>query len=273
LLLLAKNLTMGEMQSSPLPISLSKSQTLKGVAIIPVVVIHFLAYLPGIYTVSQWHLLFTAIDQLGRYCVPLFLLLSGYGLALRYRNEEPALLAFFKQRVWKLIPLYLLWSVVSYVLLSIVPAWQTSGIAQPLWFQLLTGSADYQLYFVILIFQLYAVFPFCLKLVKKYPNFTLLMAFLVQLVLFVLYRRFELPGQNNLDGLEYLYFASWLGFFVLGIWLALRPFPIKLKPLLLPFTLIGGTIAVWDSWHLIRMVSHFLCHLLFPLATHYYSSI
>ena len=200
---------MDTMQSQPVQISLEKSQILKGLAIIPVVLIHYSAYLQGIYTTSKFQLFFIAVDQLGRYCVPLFLLLSGYGLALRYKNEQPIWLAFIKTRLWKLIPLYVLWSVVSYILLSVVPAWQSTGVHQPLWYQLLTGSADYQLYFVILIFQLYAVFPFFLRLVKKYPTLTLILSFMAQLFLFIYYRSYELPNQNNLDGLQYMYFASW----------------------------------------------------------------
>lgn len=240
------------MQARPVQISLEKSQVLKGLAIIPVVLIHYLAYLQGIYTVSKFHLFFIALDQLGRYCVPLFILLSGYGLALRYKNEQPSVVPFIKGRALKLLPLYLLWSVVSYILLSVVPAWQTTGIHQPLWYQLLTGSADYQLYFVILIFQLYIVFPFFLRFVRKFPMTTLILSFVIQLLLFAYYRSYEVPGQNNLDGVQYMYFASWIGYFVLGIWLAIRPLPVKLYKLFLPLTLIGGTIVVWHTWYLIK---------------------
>ncbi|MEO8582087.1 MAG: acyltransferase [Patescibacteria group bacterium] len=236
----------------PAQISLEKSQFLKGLAIIMVVVIHTLAYLPGIYTTSQFQIFYIAIDQLGRFCVPLFLLLSGYGLAVKYKDEVPAWVPFLKKRVLKLIPLYLIWSVVSHTLLSIIPAWESIGPSQPLWYQLLTGSSDYQLYFVVLIFQLYALFPFFLKLVKKFPLLTLFTSFAIQLGVFAYYYNNELPGQFNLDGFQYIFFVSWIGYFVLGIWLALKPLPVKLIKIFLPLMFIGATIVVWDSWYLIK---------------------
>lgn len=246
------SLTMRPMHAQPAQISLEKSLLLKGLAIIPVVAIHYFAYLPNIYTTSHWQLLYITLDQLGRFCVPLFLLLSGYGLALKYKDEQPAWWPFFKKRALKLIPLYVLWSVVSYILLSIVPAWKYPGQPVALWFQLLTGSADYQLYFVVLIFQLYALFPLALRLVKKFPNATLLAAFAFQLLLFCYYSSRELPGQYNLDGLQYLISFSWIGYFVFGIWLVLKPVPVKLHKLFLLLTLITATVMIWHSWYLIK---------------------
>ena len=85
------------MTSSTVHISLEKSQILKGLAINPVIMIHIWAYLPGIYTTSRFQLFFISVDQLGRFCVPLFLVLSGYGLAIRYKDEAPAWWPFVKK--------------------------------------------------------------------------------------------------------------------------------------------------------------------------------
>lgn len=230
-------------------ISLSKSQILKGLAIIAVVMLHFMAYLEGVYTTSRFQLFFISLDQLGRFCVPLFVMLSGYGLTLKYKTTQPEWIPFIEKRVRKLLPLYVLWSVVFYFLLSIVPAWQSVGPSQPFWYQILTGNADYQLYFVVLIFQLYAIFPLFLRLVKKYPTSTLLLCFGLQLALFTIYSSFEFPGQNNIDGLEYPYFGSWIGYFVLGIWLVLQPVPQKVSKLFLPLALCSATIMIWSSWY------------------------
>lgn len=240
------------MKSPATPISLSKSTQLKGLAIVPVVIIHVLAYLPGIYTISKNQLFYIALDQLGRYCVPLFLLLSGYAFSVRYTDAKITWVEFMKSRVLKLIPLYVLWSGVSWVLLNGIPAWSSPGVHPSFWFLLLTGGADYQLYFVVLIFQLYALFPWLLIWMKRFPNAALLIGFAIQFLLFWLYRKFEYPGQNNLDGFEYLYFASWIGYFLLGMWLATHSISQKLVRLLPAITLFAGTLMVWDSYQAIH---------------------
>lgn len=247
-----EHLTMKTMEKVSASISLDKSYILKGIAILAVVWIHYSSYIQGAFTTSKYQLFFVALDQFSRLCVPMFILLSGYGLALRYKTEQPNWWAFFKTRVLKLIPLYVLWSLVSYYLFSVVPAWNNTSSHEALWYQLLTGSADYQLYFVVLIFQLYAVFPFFLRIVKRFPHSTLLFCFVFQLLLFVYYKSQEVPGQSNFDGYQYTYFMSWIGYFVLGMWLALQKLPAKLIKLFLPLTLISFTAAVWNSWYAIH---------------------
>lgn len=212
------------MTDSPLKVSSEKSLMLRGLAILAVVCLHLLAYMKGIYSSPQtWF--FVGLDQLGRFCVPLFVILSGYGLAQRYGDEKTInVKAFYKRRVWKLLPLYFLWCAVSYALFWWIPDWR---VYQPLGsfvVELVTGKVDYQLYFVVLIFQLYLLFPFLMPLFKKWPTALLLGMGLFQLLLYLWYAGILAPGTLPVyftsDTNQYVFFASWIGYFILGIWLA-----------------------------------------------------
>ena len=60
---------------------MAATNQLKGLAILAVVVLHILSNIPGKYITTPqilpWVL---AIDQIARFCVPIFVAISGYGL-------------------------------------------------------------------------------------------------------------------------------------------------------------------------------------------------
>ena len=67
--------------SHSINLTVKDTNLLKGLAISAVVLLHVLAYLKGIYFASSSQWFYVLIDQLSRFCVPLFLMVSGYGLA------------------------------------------------------------------------------------------------------------------------------------------------------------------------------------------------
>ena len=172
-----------------------KTNILKGLAIIGVIAIHLNSNLFNFFrdgTFIKTGLL--AFDQIIRFSVPLFVFLSGFSLSAKYQNQKFILWDFLKERISKLIPLYLLWSAIIY----------------------LVGKADYHLYFVPMIFQLYLLFPLFLLLIKKFPIYFLLTAFCFQLLLL-----WQFPGQIfPTDQEQYLFSGNWVFYFILGIWLA-----------------------------------------------------
>jgi surface polysaccharide O-acyltransferase-like enzyme len=70
------------------------------------------------------------------------------------------------QRWLKLLPLYLLWSAIHLISFTLYPEWRIMP-EYSLTATAVGGLADYQLYFVPLILQLYLVFPWLIKLTKK----------------------------------------------------------------------------------------------------------
>lgn len=204
---------------------------LKGLAIAGVVLTHVLSSLPGvIFTTSSWSWLFIGLDQTLRFCVPLFLGLSGYALARKYHYNAFQLSEFLRRRLWKLLPLYLVWSAILMLVLSTVPQWRTMGDHLPIWWMLIVGGADYHLYFIPMIFQLYALFPlFWIAMRRPEWRWVLVsLAVASQFMLFGIVNYYLNTGTPRLSFLltdqgQYLLFTSWWGYFLLGMLLAYLP--------------------------------------------------
>lgn len=196
---------------------------LKGIAIIAVVVIHIFSSLPGkVFTLEPNNLFFIIIDQICRLSVPLFFGLSGYALTKKY-HANFTIATFYKRRVFRLIPLYLLWSVGLWLLFIVVKEWYSTSEPTPWWQVVFLGRGDYHLYFVPLIFQFYLLFPFLLKLLNRSRIGLLLIAIVVQLVsLLFLEWHAKQPGATFFvtDQAQYSMLISWISYFVMGMVLA-----------------------------------------------------
>ncbi len=219
-------------------LSLYRSNIIRGLAILAVVLLHVLAYPHGIYNGDK-QLLFISLDQLSRFCVPAFLIISGYGLATKYGNEKINYFEFIKKRIGKLFPLYLLWSFASILIVKSVPAWSFDNQPISLITQLLLGQADYQLYFLPVLFQLYFLFPL-LWLFRKKPNLLMISALLLQIALYVFYA----ARADNSERFEYVISLSWIGYFVFGIYLKLQELPKILIKSALPLSFIAAISVI-----------------------------
>jgi len=232
-------------------LSFEDSNVLRGLAIIAVLLIHIFAFLKGAYTTSPYPLFFIGLDQLSRFCVPLFIMLSGYGLAKKYEHESIDGVRYLKSRFKKLIPLYLLWSLVSFVVFMFVPEWQFANQPESLVLQLIFGQADYQLYFLPVIFQFYLLFPFILTLIKRWPVATLLTAMLVQFAFYTLisgwWPSLPLPKFLSTDQTQYMFFVTWLGYFVLGMWLVQAAISETIRKCLPAVAVIGAWFVIYTA--------------------------
>jgi peptidoglycan/LPS O-acetylase OafA/YrhL len=222
-------------------ISIQRTNAIKGLAILAVVLLHMLAYPYGIYN-SNKQIFFISLDQLARFCMPAFIMLSGYGLAVKYGNEKIHYFKFLKKRIWKLLPLYLVWSFASIVIISSIPAWSFGNQPISLVTQMLLGQADYQLYYLPVIFQLYALFPL-IWLFRKKANLVLIVALVIQIALFILYA----SKVTNSDRFEYVLSLSWIAYFVFGIYLRLKKLPNLLIKLAWPFGLSFFAVMAFSS--------------------------
>lgn len=195
---------------------------LRGLAILAVVIIHTQGSVHGGFWLGSptWRL-FTFTDQLSRMCVPLFVALSGYGFWQKYQGVELKPWEFIKRQAGKLLPLYLLASVIAYGVLYWLYYRHTSGPLPSLWLQIASGEADYQMYFVPMIFQLYILFPWLRLLVERFRWSSLIIAGLFQGILYYLYSIHGLPGPINnylgSDQQEYVWFFTWIFYFILGM--------------------------------------------------------
>lgn len=204
-------------------LSLAATQVLKAGAMLSVLIIHLLATFknsPFLATQPLIQIGAVLLNQGCRLGVPLFVMLSAYGLCQKYRTQPLNLRVFYRQRAKKLLPKYFFWSWFSWVIFKIIPQWQTTALQPGFGWQLLLGRADYHLYFVPLLVQLYLLFPWLLKIYQRWPKLTLCGLFLVQLAWFKIISGHYLVGEPDFlrtDSEQYFWAANWGWYFGLGL--------------------------------------------------------
>jgi surface polysaccharide O-acyltransferase-like enzyme len=163
----------------------------------------------------------TIINQVGRFTVPMFVILSGFALAKSEQKRPFDLKAFFQRRLWRIVPPYILFTLLNIVWRSqfLEADWLDRG--QQIWQALATGMGDYHLYFLGIIFQCYVVYPLLRRI-----NFSVIKLVTLLLVTFGLFSLRWLSAifglmsdMGNLlpNGNHVIY---WLPYFQIGIWLA-----------------------------------------------------
>ena len=89
-------------------------ELLRGLAILGVIAVHTSAHFPQAGGLSPVVLTGMAIDAVSHYAVPLFILLSGMALAMRYAGglTRGDLGPFCRRRLLRIIPPYVIFSLV-----------------------------------------------------------------------------------------------------------------------------------------------------------------
>jgi surface polysaccharide O-acyltransferase-like enzyme len=185
---------------------------LRAFAILGVVAIHVTMNFTRFNELSWLPVALASADVYAHFAVPLFLLISGFVLSLKYVGEYNVAL-FYKKRISRLLAPYLIWSVI-YLSLDYSAHEGISDII----FKLLTGGAYYHLWFFFLIFQLYLIFPFVRKFMKNKGFFIVIAALLIQ-ASFRYFKVLEIENET-LSVLLGISFLSNIVYFCLGIWLA-----------------------------------------------------
>lgn len=158
------------------------------------------------------------LNQLSRFCVPIFVFLSGYSLSKKYSKEKFLPIAFLKDRFLKIGLPFLF---ISFLTLAVE---KKISLELPLienfkryLLALSLEPADYHLYFFVIIWQCYFIFP----LIYRFSNSLLLWIFYLPLF-FLTY-----PGILFLPflGIKALvfptaFFVYWIFYFYGGIFFA-----------------------------------------------------
>lgn len=229
---------------SQLQKSKSIADQLKGLSILAVIGLHLLTLVsPANFFKSPNNLIFISLDQLMRFCVPVFIFLSGFGLSLKYQSQRLKLFSFYKSRLTKLLPLYLLWSAYYLFLSEYIDPWWKVLQTGPVWKIIALGWSDYHLYFVSVIFQLYLLYPLLLTIAKKHSKLLLTLSLFIQLGL---YTYFSYSPNPPSDQIQNTFFLTWIFYFVFGIYLAKKKSFISPKISLI-LILIGLLFSVIDT--------------------------
>jgi peptidoglycan/LPS O-acetylase OafA/YrhL len=200
-------------------------QLLRGFAILAVIGIHSFsqsARIPDLNLlqgVSLW------LDYFLAFAVPCFLVISGFVLSKKYSGKY-CLKDYYIKRIRSTIPQYLIFSflyfgykVITYIKPKEISFSLFSGLAQDLLF----GSSFIHLWFFIILFQFYLLFPFLLRIYEKYKS-----RFIVSsLILMVGWNAFILILKMTLPPNEYVIvnllnkpiFLSMLFYFILGFYI------------------------------------------------------
>lgn len=182
-------------------------------------------------------------DAPGRVGVPLFFMLSG---ALLLTKQEP-IHVFFKKRFIKVLIPLIAWSVFYLI-------WRSLYHKQsvPNWFlAILNGPTYFHLGFIYALIGLYLAAP-VLRYFYQAGNFYTKLYFLI----FAFYAGSLLPtfmgltGKPNPIGIDLTFFNGWIGYFVLGAFLAefsVKQYRFSLLGLFVIGSILTGLLTVWWS--------------------------
>lgn len=187
-----------------------KFDILRAFAILAVVLIHITAPLA-----TDEDIFSIILNQVSRFAVPVFFILSGWGLtATNSWERSDGYWSFLKPRLLAVVPQYLLWNII-YLFYS--DAWEAyPGFSfEALWEilnEIFLGTIYNHLYFVPIIIMFYIVYPLILKVANKYGVLLSLGITIVSQVsdLWVWHEYFYM-NKNILN---------WLFYFIFGVWLA-----------------------------------------------------
>lgn len=210
------------------------------------------------YTLLGMNLAFI-LNQAARFAVPLFILISGVSLRLRSPiDETPA--AFYKKRFFKTGGPYLFWFT-AYFLYNypgiLTPPFHRGWRGAIIFLRsLLLGRAAPHLYFMIVLFQLYLLYPIARRHVIKSAGTCVLLSFTVTYgiqQLFLLSRSGTELIPAFLRPHLWMLFPTWIFYFVLGISLTyehillIRQISQKAAIPILVSTALLGALSVLES--------------------------
>lgn len=208
------------------------TDTAKVVAAIAVVAIHATSTAETRFAAQHNYIsldfIGVALNQWARFSVPLFLYLSAYGLAKSTKEFASGFWTnyaqFLKKRLATILLPYFFFSAVP-IAMEIHSYGENTPFGQ-LWnsiaTKLLTGTADYHLYFLVILLQCYLLFPLLLQISRKFPvvfrSFTWISFILVVTLLYRGTSEWVLSrfGLSN-PGWHASFAIYWLPYFCLGI--------------------------------------------------------
>lgn len=144
------------------------------------------------------------LNQIGRFSVPLFFIVSGFALELNY-DYHSSYFAYLKKRAVRVLIPFVFWSLIYYYFIY------TNNHDNLLWV-LFTGNASYQLYFIPTLIIFYLIFPLLHKIYSVIANKWVFL-FLTLSEIALLYKdyfikEFNYPDPIHIAMLAYIYFIA-----------------------------------------------------------------
>jgi probable poly-beta-1,6-N-acetyl-D-glucosamine export protein len=187
------------------------------------------------------NLLLFVFNQLVRFAVPLFFMISGFVLELNSSSEN--YFTYLKKRLNRIFIPYLFWSAVYYFFIY-------TYHSHSYFYALLDGSSSYQLYFIPTLLIFYLIFPFLHKyysfISQKWVIFSL--ALIQILILSYDYYFHQLPFFPTISVCLCYFFSFFIGLIASRYQKQIIDFVSKWKYLFLLITLTSGSYVIWQAF-------------------------
>lgn len=186
---------------------------MKIVAAIAVIIIHVTAGPSTKLPIGSFnHMAAVFLNAWTLFAVPCFIILSGLAMSLGYHEKAIEYVSFVSRRCRVVLIPYLIWAFAYYGLYLVMGirtfSWSGFAIAIGL------GKANYHLYFVPIILQLYLLYPVLRAIVKKLPTWAGVILFTA---IHICYSKYipQFPFRDRL-------FMSYLLFFIYGMYIGIH---------------------------------------------------
>lgn len=176
-------------------------------------------------------------DSISRYSVPMFFMISGALLL----NKDYELMDFLKKRFGKIIPPFLIWSLIYSLLNRYIFKNELFNIVKIVK-DIFYGS-EYHLWFIYALLGVYLVTPIIRKWIKQASEKEILYVLIIWLFTLVL----TIPKLKiYFPKIDLTYFSGFIGYFILGYYLSLFQFKKVLSIFLIVF---GATITIVGTYY------------------------
>lgn len=158
---------------------------IRTITVFSVVANHSLSYTNILFTSPPAVQMINLLSHALHYNREAFMFITGLVLTYVYYHKQFSVKSFWLKRFSLVFIPYALWSVI-YVLLNNPGLTFIEYVKLSLW-DILTGEASFQLYYILLSLQFYAFFPLFLIFLKKvarHPWRTLVVSFIIQILIF-----------------------------------------------------------------------------------------
>ena len=137
-----------------------------------VIMIHLtFAPLSDLIVKSAPHILIFAVNKSLCFCVPAFIFLSGFKLFESYKKRPLAIKPFFNRRFKKIVIPYFI-AVLIYIVYFGIKGWLEDGFLKSLFL----GTVSAHFYYVVVLIQLYLLFPLIFRLFSQHSRSILLVS-------------------------------------------------------------------------------------------------
>lgn len=265
---------------------------LRGLAIVGVVIIHSAVHCRAMASEGLiGDIILVFLSQASRFAVPAFCVISGFFITREevYGGRNSELIAY--RRLKRVIPPYIIWSCLYYALFVVTgEAYATHQSLIVIFLEkLATGTVGWQLFFLVMIAQCYALCLLGVGRKGKFGKLSLVLLIGSQVLFIVFNYVAELRGiyAGSIPGFILGYFKAfsrsffpmYVGFFVFGRWLGANyedlaarlrrhKYAISMAAVLSYFVAMaeffvlskwtGGAISVPPDWNLTNNIFAFL---------------